>query len=219
MLRKATIVLAFASLAACGPTETVKIQDSVSLKGKPVLVSLERPDPFLPMTREASMFAVVGVLGAVENGKKQIREFGLVDPSIGIEKSLLPHVINKYGLRGTGSTVDFRSSKAPSDFAAWAKKSGHSGVLLDVRTKGWGYSFVGIGFGKYSVGYTGEMTLVDLDAGKILAQHRCSKTSDGLNGGKYYTKEQLTASRGKLLKEWYGKIQSACLAEFRTKAL
>lgn len=211
-------VLALTALTACGATQTVQMSSPEALRGKPLHVALERPDPFLPMTREASMFAVAGVVAAAENGKNQVRAFGLSDPSIGVERALKSHIVAKYGLSGSGQTFDFRTSQAPSDFGAWAKANGQSGALLDVRTRGWGYTFNGFSFTEYVVSYGGEMSLIDLDSGRVFAQHMCSKRSDQLNGGQFYTKDQLTASNGRLLKTLLQQLQSACLAEFKAAA-
>lgn len=214
------LVIAF-FLAGCAATQTVRLAANTSLNfsGKQLHITRESPDPFLPLTYGNALFGAVGVIAAAGEGQSFIEKTSLKDPSHGLEDQLAEHVVTKYQLSGRGQTLDFTSSGAPSDVVSWSRKKNIDGLILDVETRGWGYSYDGFNTSDYFVHYTGRLKLTDLQSGKVIASHLCNKNTKTLQDGKVYAHDDLVANNAGLLKQLFGVLSQSCLNEFKTKAL
>ena len=84
---------------------------------------------------------MVGAIAAINKGKTQMLQFGLVDPSHKHEEILATRVIKKFHLAGKGETIEFEDGKTPEDIAEKTKRKGLNGIILDVQTLGWSYIY------------------------------------------------------------------------------
>jgi len=158
-------------LGGCATTPmTISEQDTSSLYGSKLTVIRYEPDPFLPMTNTKGALAVLGVAAAVSEGKELVEEHKLVDPAINIKTSLAKDLSETYRITDITVIEETRPFESdPEDVAAMAS---NEGIVLDVRTFGWGTMYYPFKT-KYRVNYMAQARLINAKDKRVISAERC----------------------------------------------
>jgi len=162
-----TVVISGCATAPMQLTE----QDSSSMVGEKLTVIYYEPDPFLPMTNTKGAFALVGVAAAVSEGKKIVEEKGLSDPAIAIKNDLAKKLSETYQISDITMVPDAKPYE--SDPVAVSSMSENQGIVLDVRTFGWGTMYYPFKT-KYKVTYFAQARLINAKENRLISTERCT---------------------------------------------
>ena len=191
---------------------TLSEQDSSAIAGQKLTVIHYEPDPFLPMTNTKGAFAVLGVAAAVAEGKTLVKEKGLTDPAIAIKQDLASNLAQRYHF----SDVTFVSDTQPyeSDPKAVSTMTGNQGVILDVRTFGWGTQYYPFKT-QYKVNYFAQARLINASEGRLISTERCVINQPYSETAPTY--DQLMANNAALLKQKLAEAKAECVHQFTAK--
>ncbi len=169
-----TTVLAL-FLTACGgspikPTE----QTLANLAGRPLTITHYRETPdFQAETfgnRLLKMeFPIVGNAPALSLGDQLIQDNGVADPADAISRRLAEIYRDRYRVNSPSRTVDldtYTISALPANVA-------QDGVVLDVKTTGWGAAYIAMDITHYYVMYAARARLVDAVTHQEVARASC----------------------------------------------
>jgi hypothetical protein len=166
------IMSVLALLGGCATAQKSMLpQDAASITGTKLTAVHYEPDLFLPMTNTKGAFALVGWGAAVSEGKRLIQEHQIADPAVGIKTSLVDRVAVSYGM--TDVVVKPEPLPYESDPAQVAALVGGEGVILDVRTWGWGTMYYMFST-QYQVIYRAQARLIDARNGRLISADLCT---------------------------------------------
>lgn len=191
---------------------TMTEQDSSSLYGSKLTVVYYEPDPFLPMTNTKGAFAVLGVAAAVSEGKTLVKEHNLRDPAISIRNTLTKDLSETYQI----SDINVISKAMPyeSDPENVAALASNEGIVLDVRTFGWGtmsYPFKT----KYRVNYVAQARLINAEEKRLISADRCVLNEEFSETSPTY--DELMENSAALLKQKLANATTECTRKFSDK--
>ncbi len=204
-----TVIVA-AVLGGCGTApKTMSMQDTKSLYGNKLTVVNYKPDPFLPMTNTKGGFAVLGVFAAISEGKTLVKEHSLIDPAISIRNSLTKDLSNTY--RITDVNVISKVMPYENDPKKVAALASNEGIVLDVRTFGWGtmyYSFKN----KYKVNYAAQARLINAKENRLISADSCLIKEEYSEQSPTY--DELMDNGAALLKQKLTNAATECTKKF-----
>jgi hypothetical protein len=159
-------------IAGCSSVKIVHLNPAASanIQGKSLVLVKRRSPDFIAMTSKKGMFAVVGVGAAVKAGNALVREKGIEDPALKIGRSVAQVLKSRYGMTVKGISRAYAES---DDLGVISRLAAGQDYALDVATNGWSFIYDGFSFSDYLVGYSAKLRLIDVKAGKVLAEGLC----------------------------------------------
>ena len=191
---------------------TMNEQDTSSLRESKLTVIHYEPDPFLPMTNTKGAFAVLGVAAAVSEGSELVREHNLEDPAIDIKTSLANDLSDTYQISDVTIIREAKPYESnPEEVAALAS---HNGIVLDVRTFGWGTMYYPFKT-KYRVNYMAQARLINAREKRLISAERCTIKEEYSENSPTY--DELMENGAALLKKKLADASTECAARFAEK--
>ncbi len=191
---------------------TMSEQDTSSLYGSKLTAVYYEPDPFLPMTNSKGAFAVLGVAAAVSEGKTLVKEHDIQDPALSIRSTLARDLSETYQI----SDINVVSESIPyeKDPERVAALASNEGIVLDVRTFGWGtmaYPFKT----KYKVNYFAQARLINAKESRLISADRCVINEEYSETSPTY--DELMENGAALLKQKLASATTECAKTFSDK--
>jgi hypothetical protein len=208
--------MALVMLAALLPVAVAKekIRDKVTplpasvattLNGK-VLAVTRHERPYFNATTDMEGFTALLPYHVDFDGNKLIDEFGIADPAYILEQHLAPAIATYHSMQlrpGPAAVID----KDVADLLA--SKFGDADFVLDVRSMGWGFTYVPPRLNRYGIGYGAFVELFDVKSGKRVARLSChTHTWDHPAAP---TEKELLANRARLLKDTSDSLAWRCM--------
>lgn len=192
--------LAKDKMVAISPTAAAKLNGKVL-----AVVRHERP-PFLAMTPGRGAFALLGALAAFQSGKELVEKNGIEDPAYIFEQQLAPALATNYSMKlRQGPAAMLKGSDKKTLKAAFPDAD----YALTVASINWGYQYLPLKFGHYSILYGAVFTLNDVKTGQKLAEFMCfqntSKHDSPPDG------DQILANRAQLVKDETAALAWDCM--------
>jgi hypothetical protein len=207
------LAVAASVLGGCATAPmTMTEQDTSSLYGNKLTVVYYEPDSFLPMTNTKGAFAVLGVAAAVSEGKTLVKQHGLKDPAIEIKSRLAKDLSDIYqmsDIQVVSETMPYKSD--PENVAALAS---NEGIVLDVRTFGWGTMYYPFKT-KYKVNYVAQARLINAKEKREISAERCVINEKYSENSPTY--DELMENDAALLKQKLAKATTECTSRFAEK--
>ena len=198
-MRTRIILCAMAALCGCATPEKAPPPPTAAYAGKPLATIVHKAPDFAAVTwTTAKMMgnASVGNTG-VSEGNELVREFAIADPAADVTASL-------------ASDLSAVLKTAPGD-------STHgTGLLLDIETVGWAFSYIPEDAVHYQVKYMGRARLIDAATAADIASVPCRWESNAKDAPGY---DDLLAGSGALLKDMLASAAKDCAATYRTQIL
>ncbi|MFC1771862.1 hypothetical protein ACFL3A_00765 [Pseudomonadota bacterium] len=207
------LIVSATVLAGCATAPmTMNEQDTSSLHESKLTVIHYEPDPFLPMTNTKGAFAVLGVAAAVSEGSELVREHNLEDPAIDIKTSLANDLSDTYQISDVKILQEAKPYESnPEEVAALAS---HDGIVLDVRTFGWGTMYYPFKT-KYKVNYMAQARLINAREKRLISAERCTINEEYSENSPTY--DELMENGAALLKKKLADASTECAARFAKK--
>lgn len=158
--------------SGCASVKTVPLSPGVSggLKGASLILIKHQSPDFIAMTSGKGMFAVAGVGAAAKAGNTLVKEKDIEDPALRIGRSVAQVLKARYGVTVKGISRAYAES---DDLQTITRLAAGQDYALDVATNGWSFIYDGFNFSDYLVGYSAKLRLIDVKAGKVLAEGLC----------------------------------------------
>jgi hypothetical protein len=199
------------SVAVGAKERTVPVSQSVAaqLNGRSVVVTRHEKPSFNAMTPGTAAFALIGAAAANSAGNKIVEENGVADPADILASSLTAAVVERYGLRWDASVAPVVDTKKAKEIAA-----AQSGVnyVLDVRSEGWNYAYMGGKLSSYWVGYSAEVRLIDAKSGAVVSNMACA--SNTREHAVKPTRDEFLENQAQLLKDVTSHLGWLCVQTF-----
>jgi len=200
-----------ATLSGCA-TKTIPLTSSVgnAYRGKSITYAVRETPSFSAMTAGKAMFGAVGGAAMVVKGNEIVRENHVPDPAITIGATLVNDLATKYGLI-VKKPIKRTSSKKPTQVAS---DYSNADLVLDVRTKGWGFVYFPMDWNNYRILYNDELFLIDTAKSEVIASGSSKYDSAKVNSS-HPSYEKLINNQAAGLKQELKKAQSHSINEFR----
>jgi hypothetical protein len=199
-VKKGWLLVSFflVSATAGAKERAVPVSETVAaqLNGRSVVVTRHEKPTFMAVTPGKAMFALVGAGAMAGAGNKIVEENGIADPADVLVSSLVPAVVEHYGLQWDPSVMPVVDTKKPKEIAA-----AQSGVdyVLDVRSAGWSYSYYPRKPSTFWVGYSVQMQLIDAKSGAVVSNMACNSSTN--KHAVAPTRDELVENQAQLLKD------------------
>ena len=173
-----------ATLSGCA-TKTIPLSPNVgnAYRGKSITYAVREKPSFSAMTAGKAMFGAIGGAAMVVKGNEIVRENNVPDPATTIGATLVNDLATKYGLivkKPTKRTSSKKPTQVASDYS-------NADLVLDVRTKGWGFVYFPMDWNNYRILYNDELFLIDTAKSEVVASgssRACHQLS--CNGSLFY---------------------------------
>jgi hypothetical protein len=176
------------------------------LLGKTVTVTRHEKPSFIAMTAGKAAFAVLGVAAAVSAGNAMVKENGISDPADIIERELAGAVIRQHGMQQSAGPSPVIKGDSTKELLALKVDSDY---LLDVRSGSWNIQYYPAQWGKYWVGYSVQVQLIDKRSGKLVSNMACNANT--IKHQPYPTRNALLDNHAQLLKDITGALGWMCV--------
>jgi len=205
-MKKCAYVLLALSLGGCASTKSVQAPpDAVnSLQSSSLTIVTHAKPSFIAMTPGKGALGMLGAIAAITDGNQLVEKYQLPDPALAVTAKLKPVLMDKFGSSGSKIIAD-TDEKITSD-TALAGAAGKSGVVLDVVTVGWGFSYFPLSWGHYNINMNVNARLLDARNGKVIAQSYCAPPKEQqakqptVDTDKAPTYDEMVADDGALIK-------------------
>ncbi|HUO99483.1 MAG TPA: hypothetical protein VMU01_12500 [Rhizomicrobium sp.] len=199
-MRTLMITCALALLCGCASEPKPPVV-TTAYEGLPlVTASHPRPPDFsaVTWTRTMMMNAPAGGREEVAEGNDLVAEFGVPDPARAISAAL-------------ASALSSSLKTVPADASADG-----SGLVLDVVTDGWAFTYIGSDPAHYQVKYMGRARLLHAADNGEIAAVPCRWESNLKDAPTY---DDLLAGRGALLKDMLASAAADCAVAYHKQLL
>jgi hypothetical protein len=164
------------------------------------------------MTSTKGAFALVGVAAAVSEGKELVEEHGLEDPAIDITTTLAKDLSGAYQISDIKVISEARPYESnPEEVATIAS---NDGIVLDVRTFGWGTIYYPFKT-KYKVTYMAQARLINAKEKRLISAERCTIDEKYSENSPSY--DELMENGAALLKKKLADASTECARQFASK--
>ncbi|HKQ44132.1 MAG TPA: hypothetical protein VJS47_01955 [Rhizomicrobium sp.] len=172
-MKKIVFALLTVSLGGCASVKAVPAPPQVisDLQGGALTIVTHAKPSFIAMTPGKGAFAMMGAFAAIADGNKLVETYQIPDPAHTVTAKLTPVLQDKFKTSAV-KTISDLEEKITSD-TALAAAAERQGVVLDVVTVGWGYSYFPLNWGRYNIGTNVNARLIDARSGKVIAQSHC----------------------------------------------
>jgi hypothetical protein len=209
-----TVTLGF--LSGCAPVATKPISTPAQalLENQSMGLTVRADAHFNHVTAGAAAFGALGLLASRGASDDIAVPHHIADPSHAIAAALAGQLAARRGARLVPQPISV-SDDDPAQVAAAAKASAR--FVIDVRTVGWGVSYLPSNWTHYSIGYRGTARLIDTETGTVLAEGSCStSTRESKNPPTY---DELKENDAALVKTVVAEITSTCARRFESEML
>ena len=215
-MKKIAYALLAVSLGGCANVKAVQAPtEAVSgLQGTPLTVVTHAKPSFVAMTPGKGALGMIGAFAAIGDGNKMVETYQLPDPALGVAAKMKPVLMDKFSFSGSKAVAD-EQEKITSD-SALATAADKNGVVLDVVTIGWGFSYFPLSWSHYNINMNATARLIDARSGKVIAQSSCAppkeqqKNEPAADSDKAPTYDEMTADNGALIKSTLAANEDAC---------
>lgn len=206
-LRTVALGAAALALVGCGTIQPQAIDNKQleSLKNQAVVVTTREKPDFAMSTPATVQFALLGALAAIASGNKLIAENSVEDPAGAISAGLMGVMEVYQGARLVGPAVAANTNDV-SQLASAAKSKAK--FLLDVQS-GWNAWYLTESLGRYRVGYSARVRLINVDTQSVIAQGGCDHRPRHAAGAPTY--DELWADRGAEVKKQLEEAAHVCV--------
>jgi hypothetical protein len=200
------VPLFLVSVAAGAKDRPLPESVAAQLSGRSVVVTRHDKPSFIAMTPGKAMFALVGVAAMANAGNQIVEENGIADPADTLVSSLVPAVVERYGLQWDPSVMPVVDTKRPKEIAAT-----QSGVdyVLDVRSTGWSSSYYPRKPSTFWLGYSVEVQLIEVKSGAVVSNMACNSSTNKHTVAP--TRDELLESQAQLLKDVTAHLGWVCV--------
>lgn len=215
-LRYKTLVVAcLVLLCGCVTVQEIPMDAATSerVKGRALAVSKRDMPDFAAFTAAAPVFGLIGALASVGVGNEIVRSNGIEDPADHIAMTLGADLVAKYGVRVSANPMPVGTD----DLAQFSKATPDADLLLDVRTFLWAFNYFPTTWNRYRVLYTARLRLIDIKAGRVLAEGKCTRIPEETPAAPSY--DELLANGATRLKVELRIAADYCVNEFRPRLL
>lgn len=167
---------------------------------------------------KASMGAFGAIGGALAGesmqsaGNKIIAQNEVTDPAPTIGITLATDLANKYGLKLVHPATAASGKKLAQVAQTYAQQAD---LVLDVQTRGWGFSYFPVDWNNYYIFYGAKLKLIDTKATEEIAVS--SFMYDSKDESNPPSKDQLLANNATVLKQKITTAQNQCIYETRQR--
>lgn len=212
-------ILTVASLSGCATTETKPLaSQALGALAHQSIGHTVRPAPGDFRRVTVTEMAIGGALGVLLSGTAG--EFavanGIVDPSQSIAADLAAALAAH-----AGALAVTRPVPVSTDDVALVANAARPGVryIVDVKTIGWGFSYLPKNWTHYHVGYRATARLIDTATGTVIAEGQCIPGRGSDIDGNPPTYDQLVADRAALVKATLADYARACVRSLKGEML
>lgn len=181
-------------------------QDAEALRGKTVALTLHEPPSFMAMTAGKASFALFGAAAMASAGNELVRQNAVPDPAGLVRDQLGGALAQAFGAQLLPLDASPTKAEKPADLA---KLHGDADYVLDVRSGGWNYAYFATQWGRYWVGYSVQVKLVETGSNRVVSNVACAANT--LKDGEGPTREALHADRARLLKHVTAALGARCV--------
>lgn len=209
MIRNISIaaLVLFATLAAAKDKPLpLAAEAATQLRDKTVTITRHEKPSFTAMTAGKAGFALIGSIAMVSAGNAIVRENEIADPADIVEHELVGALTRHYGLQAPAAPALVIKEEKLKDLLALKVDTDY---LLDVRSGSWNFAYYPTQWGKYWVGYSVQVQLVDKRAGKLVSNLACNANTNKQQP--YPTKDAMLADKAQLLKDITGSLGWRCV--------
>lgn len=181
-------------------------QDAEALRGKTVALTRHEPPSFMAMTAGKASFALFGAAAMASAGNELVRQNAVPDPAGLVRDQLGDALGQAFGAQLL--PLDATATKAVKP-AELARLHADADYVLDVRSGGWNYAYFATQWGRYWVGYSVQVTLVETASNRVVSNLACAANT--INDGEPPTREALHADQARLLKHVTAALGARCV--------
>lgn len=181
-------------------------QDAEALRGKTVALTRHEPPSFMAMTAGKASFALFGAAAMASAGNELVRQNAVPDPAGLVRDQLGGALGQAFGAQLL--PLDATATKAVKP-AELARLHADADYVLDVRSGGWNYAYFATQWGRYWVGYSVQVTLVETASNRVVSNLACAANT--INDGEPPTREALHADQARLLKHVTAALGARCV--------
>ncbi|WP_447595518.1 hypothetical protein [Stenotrophomonas rhizophila] len=181
-------------------------QDAEALRGKTVALTRHEPPSFMAMTAGKASFALFGAAAMASAGNELVRQNAVPDPAGLVRDQLGGALGQAFGAQLL--PLDATATKAVKP-AELARLHADADYVLDVRSGGWNYAYFATQWGRYWVGYSVQVTLVETGSNRVVSNLACAANT--INDGEPPTREALHADQARLLKHVTAALGARCV--------
>jgi hypothetical protein len=178
----------------------------VQLRDKTVTITRHEKPSFVAMTAGKAAFALLGTAAMISSGNAMVRDNEIADPADIVERELAGAVIRHYGLQVPTAPSTVIKQSSTKDLLALKVESDY---LLDVRSGGWNFAYYPVHWGKYWVGYSVQVQLIDKRVGAVVANLACNSSTN--KHEPFPTREALLDNKAQLLKDTTSALAWQCV--------
>ncbi len=211
---KQFLILAAVGLGGCAsvnPTIKATPADLGALEGQPLTVVGYPAPSFTAMTAgkvaAGSLFGALGgaIAGSSMNsaGDQIVAQNGVMDPA----GSIAARLERDYAMRVRAPGINRVVNPGDDSVKAVSQLAGGKGLVFDLRTQAWMFTYFPTSWGRYRVSYVARARLIDAASGKLIGQVPCQYMSDQ-DENRAPTYDELLASQAALLKS---RLESAAV--------
>lgn len=200
------LLLVAGQAAGKGKMIPLSAQDAEALRGKTVALTRHEPPSFMAMTAGKASFALFGAAAMASAGNELVRQNAVPDPA-GLVRDQLGEALGQaFGAQLL--PLDATATKAVKP-AELARLHADADYVLDVRSGGWNYAYFATQWGRYWVGYSVQVTLVETGSNRVVSNLACAANT--INDGEPPTREALHADQARLLKHVTAALGARCV--------
>lgn len=181
-------------------------QDAEALRGKAVALTQHEPPSLMAMTAGKASFALFGAAAMASAGNELVRQNGVADPAGLVRDQLGGALGQAFGAQLL--PLDATPTKAVKP-AELARLHADADYVLDVRSGGWNYAYLATQWGRYWVGYSVQVMLVETANKRVVSNLACAANT--INDGEPPTREALHADQARLLKHLTAALGARCV--------
>lgn len=203
-----------AFLSGCA-TKTVQLESSTgsAYRGKIITYSMyEKPPAFMASSAGKAAFGALGAGAMLTKGNALVKDNNIQDPAATIGVTIATDLAQKYGLTLVHPPHVLTENNLSEVAASYANTAD---LVLDVQSRGWGYSYFPLDWNNYYIIYSAKLRLIDTKQAKELAVG--SFAYDSQDDPTPPTNEELLLNGAAGLKAELVKAQNQCILETRQR--
>lgn len=197
-------------VAACASVQPVALDSQNTQRlgsgGKLAVTRYATPD-FVAATPGKGAFAMLGALAMISEGNQFVKDKGIEDPATAVAAALGTSLRSAYPV----TLADAPALTGSDTIDAIVAANPGRDFVLDIKTTGWGYTYLPTQWSTYQINYRARARLIDVQRKAVIAESGCVR--DPKTTGDAYSFEQLTGDQGRAVKQALAAYASVCAAE------
>ncbi len=214
-------VAASVILAGCASTDLAlpgktkaPVDLSSVLDGKRMILAKREKPAFTAVTGGKAALGMLGGGAMGVAGNRIVKRNNVQDPAGRIAQNVASAVSSRHRVNVVGAGSHSVDKLSVAEIA-----SAHSDadLVLDIRTKGWGFTYFPTDWKHYRVTYNAKMRLIDTATRTVVHKANCNRMPK--RTGTEPTRKQLLANNAALLKQKLDEQASICAEKFKKKLM